>query len=292
MKAISHARMLVCSAVVSAAAAPHAAAQEAEAVPGPPGVVEESTPAPVPPVRRSTGFLGVTICEVRPEVRAQTRLAEGEGLMVALVAQGSPAARAGLRPYDILLRFDDQQLVSVFQFVSLVESAGAGREADLTVLRRGEEIRLHAVLEEAPAATVARDPAEPKSTAGMLAAITRTLQENPSAVEAVYRMLHVSPAVSPSLPSASPALDVVEVACEGLTLEDDEGVVEISMKNGRRLVRIAAPDGRELYSGALATPADLLAVPASLRPRVEKLELQATELLRNHRAQSAPDGGE
>lgn len=77
-------------------------------------------------------------CEPVPAVlRAQLKLPEGEGLVVVDVAEGSPAAAAGLQVNDVLLAAGDKPLKSVADLVSVVSEA---KETDITfkLLRGGE----------------------------------------------------------------------------------------------------------------------------------------------------------
>ena len=65
-------------------------------------------------------------------------LGEGRGILVEAVAPDSPAAKAGLQPDDILVRYDDQKLYSAEQLVKLVQNDKPGREATLELVRGGK----------------------------------------------------------------------------------------------------------------------------------------------------------
>jgi 2-alkenal reductase len=70
------------------------------------------------------------------------------GVVILGVGQGSPAAEAGLVPFDvrsgavgdIIVAVDGQPVANVTAFVSALDRAGIGKEAELTV-RRGEAER-------------------------------------------------------------------------------------------------------------------------------------------------------
>jgi membrane-associated protease RseP (regulator of RpoE activity) len=72
-------------------------------------------------------------------LRKQLRLPEGFGLVVDFVEPGSPAAAAGLEPYDVLTRLDDQRLVNPQQLAVLVRTFDADAQVTLTVVREGGE---------------------------------------------------------------------------------------------------------------------------------------------------------
>jgi membrane-associated protease RseP (regulator of RpoE activity) len=98
------------------------------------------------PVTR--GYLGVTIERLPEPVRAQLpeAIPREQGLLVEQVIQDSPAARAGLQPFDILLRYNDQKLFSPEQLTRLVGSDNAGQPVKLTVVRGGKVSTLDVIL--------------------------------------------------------------------------------------------------------------------------------------------------
>jgi membrane-associated protease RseP (regulator of RpoE activity) len=84
-----------------------------------------------------TPFLGVISRPAAAEVRAQLKLGVGFGLAVDEVMPDSPAAAAGLRENDILIRLNDQRLVSAEQLQFLIIDAGKDKEVTLTFIREG-----------------------------------------------------------------------------------------------------------------------------------------------------------
>jgi len=90
-----------------------------------------ATKAKAPLPRRT--WLGVATDEVSPELHAQLPLAEGAGLLIRSVTDGSPAAQADLRINDILVKFDDQLVVNS-------EQLGARPRSNRRGETRGERI--------------------------------------------------------------------------------------------------------------------------------------------------------
>jgi hypothetical protein len=95
-----------------------------------------------------TPYLGVVTAPVPPQLRAQLELPEGMGLSVEAVAQDSPAAKAGVRQYDVLKRFNDQLLCAQEQLSVLVNAAGKGAKISLVILRGGREQTVEVTLGE------------------------------------------------------------------------------------------------------------------------------------------------
>ncbi len=105
--------------------------------------------APAKPAKlEKITFLGVAPGPVSDDLRAQLPLKPGEGIKVNHVAEGSPAASAGIKEHDILLRLDDQILVEPQQLKTLVKMHKPGDEVRIILLRKGEQKELKAVLAE------------------------------------------------------------------------------------------------------------------------------------------------
>ena len=92
--------------------------------------------------RQSTGsdaWLGIATSEASEALSSQLNLHTGVGLVVNFVATNSPAAKAGLRKNDVLVRFDDQELVHPAQLRKLVLMHKEGDEVKLGYYRGGKE---------------------------------------------------------------------------------------------------------------------------------------------------------
>ena len=227
----------------------------------------------------SRGYLGITLTEICPEVRAHTTLKPGEGLMIGRVAPDSPAAAFGLQHYDILTKINDQWIMSPAQFITLVENAGPGSEIELTVLRRGATTPAKVTLAPPPAtppsASLAASPDE------MLTSVIRLLRHNPVELETVHRLLH----------SPRGGIDGVTSAMRAgsrVTLHDDAGEVEITMIEGHREVRAWDAAGQLLLANPCNTPVEIEAIPEALRSRVEWLLLECRSPKERGSLPSAP----
>lgn len=101
-------------------------------------------------------FIGVPVQTPDETLRAHLpNLPEGSGLVATGVEQESPASRAGIKPYDILLEFDGKRLADMQSLISAIQ-ATAGREASVKILRAGKELTLKVAPElrkQAPAQT-------------------------------------------------------------------------------------------------------------------------------------------
>ncbi|QDU59879.1 Periplasmic serine endoprotease DegP precursor [Planctomycetes bacterium Pan216] len=96
-------------------------------------------------VRR--GFLGVEFpngFDFRDARRLGLSVARGAA--VHRVHPKTPAARAGLKPKDVILEFDGQVVDSDAHLINIVSQTPIGKKVEVKVWRKRREVRLHAVL--------------------------------------------------------------------------------------------------------------------------------------------------
>src|SRR6185295_18764752 len=60
--------------------------------------------------RVARGYIGVGLRDVDPDLERSLKLSVSHGALVQDVTEGSPADRAGLRPYDIVVSLDDSAI--------------------------------------------------------------------------------------------------------------------------------------------------------------------------------------
>ena len=88
---------------------------------------------------RDLPWLGVSTEESTEALSSQLGLPSGAGLVVTFVASNSPAATAGLLKNDLLVSFDDQELVHPAQLRKLVQMRKTGETVKLTYYRAGKK---------------------------------------------------------------------------------------------------------------------------------------------------------
>jgi serine protease Do len=96
------------------------------------------------------GYLGVSVMPVTPELAQRTGLDEPRGAVVAEVVQGSPAARAGLRPGDVIVSFQGSPVRSPRDLTRAVAETPPGAKAALEVVGREGRRSTTATLAELP----------------------------------------------------------------------------------------------------------------------------------------------
>jgi serine protease DegQ len=100
--------------------------------------------------RATHAYLGIVPDQVTPQVAAQLGLDRAAGVLVRDVADGTPAAAAGLRPGDVLTSLDGQQLTTVEDFLGELRQHRPGDQVDLTFVRDGREQQATATLADNP----------------------------------------------------------------------------------------------------------------------------------------------
>jgi serine protease Do len=96
-------------------------------------------------------YLGVGIQPVTQQLAEQLHAKVHTGVLVTEVRDGTPAAKAGLKPGDIILRFAGKPVSSPRELQGVVEEARIGSSQSLSVLRDGKEMTLSVTCREMPA---------------------------------------------------------------------------------------------------------------------------------------------
>ena len=99
------------------------------------------------------GYLGVTmvnISEITREDAASLGLRDTEGVVVAQVMPDSPAEKAGLKPGDVIRRFNGRPVPDKIFFRSRVAELEVNSKVELTIVRSGQEQTLTVQIVEAP----------------------------------------------------------------------------------------------------------------------------------------------
>jgi serine protease Do len=112
--------------------------------------------------RVSRGYIGVGLRDVDLDLQQSLKLPVSRGALVQDVTEGSPADRAGIRPYDIIVSFDDQPVSNDDELIREISSHAPGAAAKVRVLRDGRDHAVTVKLAERPARGAGRtDRAEP-----------------------------------------------------------------------------------------------------------------------------------
>lgn len=85
------------------------------------------------------GQLGVLIQDMTKGLAKQFGLNEAKGILVSQVNKGSPAERAGIKPGDVIVRYDGKDVANVRQLRNMVANTAPNSKASVSVVRNGKE---------------------------------------------------------------------------------------------------------------------------------------------------------
>ena len=84
------------------------------------------------------GLLGVNIQDISPDLAQAFDLKQTQGAVITAIQPGSPAAKAGLEPGDIVLAINDHRIKNGMDVRNSVGMMQVGDEVRVAVLRKGE----------------------------------------------------------------------------------------------------------------------------------------------------------
>lgn len=104
-------------------------------------------------------YIGIRLIELSPDIRQEInqsnlgfKVNQDQGVLIVDVARNSPAARAGLRPGDIVTQINEIKIKNADQVIDQVEATPLGKTLQITVNRNGLTQRLTIRPEQLPGA--------------------------------------------------------------------------------------------------------------------------------------------
>ncbi len=85
------------------------------------------------------GWLGVTIQDLKGEIAEYYSLKDKKGVLVIDVVPGDPAAEAGIKPEDIIIKINGKKIEDSRELTSMIADVGVGETARVKVLRAGKQ---------------------------------------------------------------------------------------------------------------------------------------------------------
>lgn len=233
-------------------------------------------------------WLGVATSGVHPVLRQHLELEEGFGVLVSHIPDGSPAAEAGLKPGDVLTMLDDQLLTTPEHLAILVRSKNKGDSIELTYLRKGEQLKTTVTLGEHELPKEIRRANSPQGYPGDWQGEMRKHQEE---IERRMRDIRNRMPNRPGLDNNSrrrvpdsknrpdmppgPKMDNEST----VKIDNDEGEVLISQKNGKGRIEIFDAEGKEVYSGPYDAAKGIKGLPVNAQDHLRTMKVDNIDLL-------------
>jgi hypothetical protein len=230
--------------------------------------------------RRPMPYLGVVTSTAPAALATQLGLTEGFGLVVEEVLPDSPAQAAGLQRHDVLKLLGEQQLAAPSQLTALLRNAGKDQEVTLTLIRKTQEHKVTVKVGETLAperprqeTTMSAEPFAPRRDAWTEGPRGRPEGERREGGRPADLLRELRPgAGQPPREPSGEGVSRWDASRARVTLRDREGELELSVKDGQRVLVAKNAQGEIIFSGPVDTPAQRDALPAPLRARLATLE--------------------
>ncbi|MCO5114606.1 MAG: Do family serine endopeptidase [Bdellovibrionaceae bacterium] len=104
------------------------------------------------------GFLGIEMHGLDESIAASLKLPNTKGALVANVMPDSPAEKAGIKPYDVIVEFNGQKIESPNDIQRAVASTPVGRASKVKVLRNGKSNTLSVIIGSSAKSVAQNEP--------------------------------------------------------------------------------------------------------------------------------------
>ncbi|HXW68753.1 MAG TPA: DegQ family serine endoprotease [Dissulfurispiraceae bacterium] len=101
------------------------------------------------------GWLGVQIQPLTADLARQFGLKDDNGVLLVDVAEGGPAAKAGLKGGDVVVEYDGNKINDPYHFKNMVAETKPGKQATISIIREGNPLTVNVTIGELPVETKA-----------------------------------------------------------------------------------------------------------------------------------------
>ncbi len=246
-------------------------------------------------------YIGLAADSIPDVLRTYSKLNPGEGIYVREVSPNSPAAKAGIRPVDIVLAIDGQTVSHAEDINRLINAKKSGETVRVALVRSGQRTHVDITLETAlnnanPIYHPGGDPrsmlADSSSTARQIAQqatapipanlyIRDVIRQSGGAILAefgqgavalnpatIIRNLETIRQISPR-DGNSPWDGIASIR-----FEDKQGAIVVSTQANRLTIETFDRQGRSSFKGSMDTPEARKALPQQLFIRMQDMALR------------------
>jgi serine protease Do len=96
------------------------------------------------------GYLGVSVGPVTQELAQEFKVPDTAGALVQDVTRGGPADRAGIKPGDIIRKYDGRPVEESDALLAMVAGTNPGATVPVEILRNGEPLNMKITVEPRP----------------------------------------------------------------------------------------------------------------------------------------------
>ncbi|MGI9483001.1 MAG: DegQ family serine endoprotease [Hyphomicrobiales bacterium] len=210
------------------------------------------------------GWLGVRIQSVTDEIAEGLGLDKARGALVAEVTPGGPAEAAKIKSGDVILKFDGKDVPEMRDLPRIVADTASGKEVDVVVLRKGDELALKVEIgrldEKKTAAVSSKDQSPSDENAGEKTVLGLTLAPLDKDLRTKFKIedkvegivvTEVDNDIVPEEKRIRPGDVVIEVDQQTVESTGDVArIIEELKKNGERktvILRLANKNGEHRF---------------------------------------------
>ncbi|MFH1080574.1 MAG: DegQ family serine endoprotease [Pseudomonadota bacterium] len=114
------------------------------------------------------GWMGISVQDLTEDIAKSLNLNQRSGALISEVFKGDPADNAGLRPGDVILEINGNNIKDTHQLLILIASFHVGDKVRVKVLRDGQEKTFHVtVAERKDQQEIAKETGDGKASFGM-----------------------------------------------------------------------------------------------------------------------------
>ncbi len=96
-------------------------------------------------------FLGIALADIQdPRVAQYLNLRTNKGALVEQIFENTPAAKAGLKPYDFIVKYGNKDVESAGDLTRFISDSGVGDKVEVEYFREGKLKKLTVSLEQHP----------------------------------------------------------------------------------------------------------------------------------------------
>ena len=121
-------------------------------------------------------YLGVMLQDIDRNLAESYNLSKPEGSLITQVSPGSPAAKAGFKTGDVILKFNGTPIARTGELLNYLNRTGPNQRIQLEVLRDDKRQNISATLETAPDDTPAKAAVEPVRKGPVIGVSIRNLK--------------------------------------------------------------------------------------------------------------------
>jgi serine protease Do len=194
--------------------------------------------------RVTRGRLGVGIQDVNQALAESFGLKKPAGALVSSVEKDSPAARAGIQPGDVIVRYNGTEVATSAQLPVLVSNTKPGEVAKLDVVRKGDAKRIDVTVGELKAEKVAA--ADSAGEHGRLGVAVRPLSPEERQQVGVSGGLVVENATGAAALAGIQPGDVI-LSVNNTPVKNVEQLKQLVAKAGKRVALLVQREDAKMY---------------------------------------------